>query len=124
MQALVTSRTSTYVLLFLAAIIIVAIGIAYTSLLFSWQWLLRAPQIKVFALIRDTRLNSFMDAYLAPHTLKSRYWTGLLLFIRVVIYILSAVNVSGDPNFNLRGSGVFAFATVVFKKRNLQKCSP
>ena len=90
-----------HVLLFLAAIIIVAIGIAYTALLFSWQWLLRAPQIKAFALIRDTRLNSFMDAYLAPHTLKSRYWTGLLLFIRVVIFILSAVNVSGDPSFNL-----------------------
>ena len=90
-----------HVLLFLAAIIIVAIGIAYMALLFSWQWLLRAPQIKAFALIRDTRLNSFMDAYLAPHTLKSRYWTGLLLFIRVVIFILSAVNVSGDPSFNL-----------------------
>ena len=90
-----------HVLLFLAAIIIVAIGIAYTALLFSWQWLLRAPQIKIFTLIRDTRLNSFMDAYLAPHTLKSRYWTGLLLFIRVVIFILSAVNVSGDPSFNL-----------------------
>ena len=90
-----------HVLLFLAAVIIVAIGIAYTALLFSWQWLLKAPQIKAFALIRDTRLNSFMDAYLAPHTLKSRYWTGLLLFIRVVIFILSAVNVSGDPSFNL-----------------------
>ena len=100
-DASITYLKGKHVVLFLAAIIIVAIGIAYTALLFSWQWLLRAPQIKAFTLIRDTRLNSFMDAYLAPHTLKSRYWTGLLLFIRVVIFILSAVNVSGDPSFNL-----------------------
>ena len=47
-----------------------------------------------------------MDAYLAPHTLRSHYWTGLLLLIRVVLYILSAVNMGGDPSFNLLAIGV------------------
>ena len=95
-----------HILLFLTATVIVIIGMVYTALLFSWQWLLKAPHVKVFVWIRNTKLNSFMDAYLAPHTLKSRYWTGLLLFTRVVLYILSAVNVSGDPSFNLLAIGV------------------
>ena len=92
--------------LFLTAIAIVILGITYTVLLFSWQWLLRAPSNIFFAWTRNTRLNSFMDAYLAPYKLKHRYWTGLLLFVRVVLYLLSAVNLSGDPSFNLLVIGI------------------
>ena len=92
--------------LFLTAIAIVILGITYTVLLFSWQWLLRAPSNFLFAWTRNTRLNSFMDAYLAPYKLKHRYWTGLLLFVRVVLYLLSAVNLSGDPSFNLLVIGI------------------
>ena len=95
-DASITFLKGKHILLFLAATVIAIIGIAYISLLFTWQWLLRAPHIKIFAWIRNTKLNSFMDVYLAPHTLKSRYWTELLLFTRVVLYTISAVN--GDPN--------------------------
>ena len=103
-DANISYLTGKHVLLFLAATTIVVIGISYTALRFSWQWLLKAPHVKVFTWIRNTKLNSFMDAYLAPHTLKSRYWTGLLLFTRVVLYIISAV--SGDPNVNLLAIGI------------------
>jgi hypothetical protein len=87
--------------LFLMALFILLIGIAYTVLLFFWQWLLPISDIKFFHWMKNTRLTSFMDAYHAPYTAKSRYWTGLLLFTRVVLYTVSAVNVSGEPSVNL-----------------------
>ena len=42
-----------------------------------------------------------MDAYHAPYRPKYRYWTGLLLFSRAILYIISAANVSGEPSLNL-----------------------
>ena len=101
--------------LFLTGIIIVTIGIVYTVLLFSWQWLLRAPHYKILSWIRNTKLNSFMDAYLAPHTVKHRHWTGLLLFARVILYLLSAVNMSGDPSFNLLVIGTIVSCLILLQ---------
>ena len=100
-DASVTYLRGKHIPLFLTAVLILIVGFTYTALLFSWQWLLRAPDTKALSWIRNTKLSSFMDAYLAPHMLKNRYWTGLLLFARVVLYLLTAVNMSGDPNFNL-----------------------
>lgn len=87
--------------LFFVAVLILLIGIAYTTLLFFWQWLLPLSDIKIFHWVKNTKLTSFMDAYHAPYTAKSRYWTGLLLLARVLLYIVSAVNVSGEPSINL-----------------------
>ena len=87
--------------LFLTAVIIVIVGLAYTVLLFSWQWLLRAPNKKIFKWIRNSKLNSFMEAYHAPYRPKYRYWTGLLLFIRVVLNVAVTANTSGNPRYNL-----------------------
>ena len=41
-----------------------------------------------------------MDAYHAPYTVENRYWTGLLLFIRIFFYLVSALNISGEPSTN------------------------
>ena len=89
--------------LFLAAIVVVTLGLVYTLLLFSWQWLLQLqlPNKRIFRWIWNTRLNSFMDAYLAPHTPNHRYWTGLLLFVRVILYLVAALNLSNNPRVNL-----------------------
>ena len=42
-----------------------------------------------------------MDAYHAPYTARNRYWTGLLLLARVILYLTAAINVSGEPSVNL-----------------------
>ena len=42
-----------------------------------------------------------MDAYHAPYTARNRYWTGLLLLARVILYLTTAINVSGEPSVNL-----------------------
>ena len=90
-----------HVPLFLVALLILLVGIVYTSVLFSYQWLLRCPNRRALKWIKNARFYPFMDAYSAPYNLKHRYWTGLLLLIRAILYVVAAVNVSGDPGNNL-----------------------
>ena len=72
------------------ALLIIIIGVPYTILLFFWQWLVRAPSWKVFKWTSHVPYNS-----------KYRYWTGLLLIARVVLYITASVTVSRDPQTSL-----------------------
>ena len=90
-----------HVALICVAILIIIIGLAYTIIIFSWQWLLRFSRSKLFKWTRNHRLHSFIDTYHTPHTAKHRYWTGLLLFIRVIIYIVAAFSLSVEPRITL-----------------------
>jgi predicted outer membrane repeat protein len=90
-----------HILLFLVGILIIVVGAAYTVMLFSWQWLLQLPDWKIFRWTRFPRLNSFMETYHIPYNYKYRYWNGLLLIVRVVVYLVSALNRSGDPKVPL-----------------------
>ena len=83
--------------LFIVAILILLSGVAYTTVLFSWQWLLRLQ----YQWTQYHKLQLFLEAYHAPYTFRHRYWTGLLLPMRVVVYIISAVNVTRDQGINL-----------------------
>ena len=87
--------------LFMACLCILALVIVYTSLLFSWQWLLRLQNKRYFQWVSNTRISSFMDAYHAPYTFDNRYWTGLLLLMRVLLYLVASMNVSGEPSINI-----------------------
>ena len=87
--------------LFLAGVIIMMFGIAYTFLLFTWQWLTRAHNCYMFRWIRNTKINSFVDAYHAPYKPKYRYWTGLLLLVRFLFNITVTVNKLSDPEYKL-----------------------
>ena len=91
---------SKHILLFVAAVFILLIGLIYTLLLFSYQWLLCCPRKRV-KWIRNQKVNYFMDMYAVPYTPTHRYWTGLLLLIRVGIYLVSAFNPSSDPRITL-----------------------
>lgn len=87
--------------LFIASILIIAVVFIYTFFLLSWQWLVQLPDKVIFRFVRSTKLCSFMDAYHAPYTARNRYWTGLLLLARVILYLISAINISGKPSVNL-----------------------
>ncbi len=78
--------------LFLMAVFIVIIGLSYTVFLFSWQWLLPASNYRLLRWIRNTRFNSFMEVNVAAYRPKQRYWTGLMLLIRVALYLEIAYN--------------------------------
>ena len=83
--------------LFLVAITILFIGVFFTSLLLFWQWILRLPDVRCLRFLRHHKFHLFIETYHAPYNLEYRYWTGLLLLVRVILYFVAAVNVSGDP---------------------------
>ena len=83
--------------LVLVAVLIFVIGLPYTILLFLWQWIARAPRWKVFKWTRNAKLNVFIATHHIPYNTKYRYWTGLLLLIRVVLYIIASATVSSIP---------------------------
>jgi hypothetical protein len=90
--------------LFILAILIFAIGVAYTFGLIAWQWLSYLTSRYSYVAFKwkeSAKLTSFMDAYHAPYVTNNRYWTGLLLLARVVLYLTAPINVSGEPRFNL-----------------------
>ena len=90
-----------HVPLFIVAIFILLLGFSYTFLLLLWQWLVQLPDRAIFQWIRNTKLCCFIDAYHAPFTVRNRYWTGLLLLARVILYLTTAINISGKPSVNL-----------------------
>ena len=90
-----------HVPLFIAAALILLLGFFYTLLLLSWQWLVKFSNTTVFCWLRSTKLSSFIDAYHAPYIPRNRYWTGLLLLARFILYLTAAANISGEPRINL-----------------------
>ena len=97
----------------LTAIAVVMVGLIYTTLLFSWQWLQLTPNIRMLRWIKNTKLSLFMEAYHAPYKPKYRYWTGLLLFVRVVHSI--AVTISANPNHVLLATGILTAFVIIIK---------
>ena len=90
-----------HIVLFIIAVVILLIGTLYTALLFSWQWLLQHQDKMIFMWTKHQKLCHFIEPYHAPYTFEHRYWTGLLLLVRVLLYIISAINVTGDPRVAL-----------------------
>ena len=87
--------------LFIVAVLILTIGLIYTAVLFSWQWLLYLPDWRVFKWTRNQRLQTFIETHHAPFTPKHRYWAGLLLIARIILYVIATANVSNDPHLAL-----------------------
>ena len=87
--------------LVIVALLIILVGVPYTILLLLWQWIVRAPRWKVFKWTRNTKLNAFIAAYHVPYNSKYRYWTGLLLLVRVIVYITASFTTSENPQVSL-----------------------
>ena len=88
--------------LFIAAMIcLIFLFLPYTMLLIFSQWLQAKSNVKMFSRINSHYVKPFLDAYHAPYANKHRYWTGLMLLVRLVLFLISAVNALGDPSVNL-----------------------
>ena len=87
--------------LFIAAVLILLVGLVYTALLFLWQWILYLPRWRIFRWSRNPRIQTFIETYHTPYTPKHRYWTGLLLIVHIILYLVAAVNVSNNPTVAL-----------------------
>jgi predicted outer membrane repeat protein len=78
------------------AILILVLCLVYTTLILMWQWFLHCSRSKLFKWTGNHKLHAFINTYHTPHNAKHRYWTGMLLFVRVIVYIITAVSASSD----------------------------
>ena len=77
--------------LFLTALFcLLFLFLPYTLFLFLGQWL---PRMKwrVFSWINRPKVRSFLDAHHAPYVPQHRYWTGLLLLVHCVLFLIITV---------------------------------
>ena len=100
-DATVQYLSGKHIPLFIATTLILLLGLVYTALLFSWQWLLHLPRWRIFKWSRNPKIKTFIETYHTPYTPKHRYWTGLLLIVRIILYLVAATNVSNNPTVAL-----------------------
>ena len=88
-------------LFIVAMLVFLFLFLPYTLLLLFGQWLQAISHLRLFSWVNSARLKPFMDAYHAPYKAKHRYWPGLLLVLRCVLFLVFALNTRQDPNVNL-----------------------
>ena len=115
--------------LFVAALLsLTFLFLPFTLLLFLGQWLqmLQAKtEWRILSWINKPTFRTFLDAYHAPYTSSHRYWTGLLLWVRCILFIIIASPSTGDSRADLFavssavvGLITFAFATAgIYRNR-------
>ena len=92
--------TGKHISLFIAALILlIFVSAPYTTVLLFIQCLQKWSSFRVFVWIR--KFHPLFDAYTGPYKVKHRYWTGLLLLIRVILSFVFSLNSLGDPTMNL-----------------------
>ena len=81
------------------------------------RWLLLSQDkcLIIKWLTKNQKLCHFMEPYHAPYTFGQRYWTGLLLFVRVILYVISAVNLTGDPQVSLISTVILVGGLLLLK---------
>lgn len=96
--------SSKHIALFIVSLLLLITSLAYTMLVFSTQWIERYSY-KCFRnasrLDPAVRLKPLIDAYSGPYRDNCRYWTGLLMIIRVFL------------------TGVFTFTTGMLPQLNI-----
>ena len=112
-----------HITLFITALAILAVGIFFTAILFFWQWLLPRSDWRLLCWVKNQKLCIFIESYHAPYNFGHRYWTGLLLIVRIVLSVVTTVNVSGDPAINLIATCVLLVTVIVLKTYVQRKSS-
>ena len=89
-----------YALLIFAPIVFL-LGVLYVALIFSWQCLLQHQSRTIFKWVKYQKLHHFIEPYHTPFMSRYRYWTGLLLLVRILLLLISVLNFTRDPWLNL-----------------------
>ena len=82
-----------------AFVFLLILFLPYTLLLLFSQWFQAWP--KFFFLFNNYRIKAFLDAYHAPYNDKHRYWTGLFLCIRCILFLAIVFSALGNVSVNL-----------------------
>ena len=90
--------------------VLVFIFLPYTAFLLLGYFLYRLPRMKYYNWLL-IRIKPLLDSHYAPYKVNTRYWTGLLLLVRCVLYIVFSVNSLGGTKYSLLAINI-GFATV------------
>ena len=88
--------------LFVVALLFLLTGLVYTGLVFSSQWSQRysGKCCKRSSMDPVVKLKPFIDAYTGPYKDKYRFWTGLLLIIRLIVTTVFSYTTGTIPQVN------------------------
>ena len=56
------------------------------------------------------RIKPLLDAYQGPYKDKYRHWTGVMLLLRLVLFVVFSANTLGNPNINVFAVGMSVVA--------------
>ena len=91
--------------LFIATVLLLdLLSVPYTLSLVSIQWLFKISHYRPMFWVN--KLKPFFDAYTGPYRARHRYWTGLLLLIRIFLLVSFSLNHSNNPSINILIIGV------------------
>ena len=82
-----------------AVLILIVFLIPYTAVVLCMQYLRRKTNYRLLAWVR--RFKPVFDPYGGPYKDRYQFWTGLLLVVRVLLFLAFAFNSSGNPALNL-----------------------
>ena len=95
--------TGKHIPFFLIALLaLLLLFLPYTLFLFLAQWVQTLQgklEWRIFSWLSKPSVRAFLDACHAPYSNKHRYWTGLLLLIRCILFLIFAS--VGDDSANL-----------------------
>ena len=100
-------------LVLVALLFLLFLFLPYTLLLLLGQWLQPKCQFCLLSWVRNPKVKAILDTYHAPYKPKHRYWIGLLLLVRCVLFLVFAFNISGDSSINLLVISLTASAITV-----------
>ena len=105
--------TGKHIPLFIATLLmLILLSIPYTLTLINIQLLQRISHYRFLSWVH--RLMPLFDAYTGPYKHKHRYWTGLLLLIRVILLTTFSLNQTNNPSINLLAIAVMAFLLLAY----------
>ena len=97
-------------LLVVAVVLLLAISVPYTGMLLFIQCLQKLSNHKLLSWIH--KLKPLFDAYTGPYKARHRYWTGLLLLVRIVLFLIFSVNVIANPTVDLLAITLTTFCLI------------
>jgi hypothetical protein len=102
--------------LFIVTLVILLVCVAFTLLLLLWQWIVKCFQkYQVLSFIHNPKFASFIETYHIPFNAYARYWTGLLLLVRIILYLVTILNFNRNPHVQLTATAFTAGALLTIK---------
>lgn len=108
--------------LFIVSLLVLFIGLVYTVLILSTQWLQRYDG-KCSKLVQQcvSHMKPIIDAYSGPYKDKYRFWTGLLLLVRIVVIPVFSYTSGIVPQLNNFIVMIVGFITLLVTTKGIYR---